>query len=196
MTQEKLTYLISCTLPSGSVIHGRIKLYLIWIFFRAFYGLYSNIFAFTVVGLTSYPCLIKESRKMLSFSGAALFLGCEIMAKCSETGERTESFCEHWLKQQFSSHLPRSWVCRSSVAPVRNLHFFENSCLADVAGARTILLRQTSLNFGENKLWSERCIHRLGKEPGLFMSISFTAALTCGDLNSSCKEHKISTTGP
>lgn len=89
MTQEKLTYLISCTLPSGSVIHGRIKLYLIWIFFRALYGLYSNIFAFTVVGLTSYPYLIKEGRKMLSFSGAALFLGCEIMVKCSEAGERS-----------------------------------------------------------------------------------------------------------
>lgn len=29
VTREKLTYLISCTLPSGSVIHGRIKLYLI-----------------------------------------------------------------------------------------------------------------------------------------------------------------------
>lgn len=87
MTQEKLTYLISCTLPSGSVIHGRIKLYLIWIFFRAFYGLYSNIFAFTVVGLANYPYLIKEGRKMLSFSGAALFLGCEITVKCSEAGD-------------------------------------------------------------------------------------------------------------
>lgn len=196
MTQEKLTYLISCTLPSGSVIHGRIKLYLIWIFFRAFYGLYANIFAFTVVGLTSYPYLIKEGRKMLSFSGAALFLGCEITVKCSEAGDALSPS----VNTDWSSNFPATSRGPEFVdLQWRQLGiciFFENSCLADVAGAWTILLRQTSLNFGENKLWSECCIHRLGKEPGLFMSILFTAALTCGDLNSSCKEHKISTTGP